>query len=936
MNIYIYDIEVFAYDWIVVARRPEEGSPYTVIHNDNYHLREFLNNAPDILGGFNNKHYDDYVVMVMINGGDPIEVKRCNDFIIGGGKPWEYSFIQYKKKPFKSFDLRDDIADPGISLKAIEGNLKLPIVESSVPFDIDRPLTPEELEEVIRYCKYDVDSTVRLYWERKKNYLDAKILAGGIYDIAPMDALGYTNARLSAEALKATYKERSDERDYTLPSNLDQDRIPKIVLDFFMQIRDKNIPDAKLFGAGKGSKGMTLDLMLKCSGGECPVTYAWGGVHGAKPCVTIQETEDRVIINQDVGSLYPNSMINFGYTSRSMKDPDAYKKLVQLRLKYKGQAKAVNNMIKKKLGGSWYHEFSDEDADGNTFFNMDKLKESTDEETYKHILEYLDYDSKQSSLKLIINTCYGAMLAKGNGLNDRLGGRSVCITNQLAMSILIADLCKQCKTIDFVNINTDGIMFTIDRKEVDLSEKIVSAWCDLTGFTMERDDFYKVIQKDVNNYIGIYKDGHFKTKGGYVSLYDGGTFKTNSLQIIHKAIVDYLVKGIDPETTIKECDDITAFQQIIKTGGTYEGSYHYINGKREQVQKVNRIYAVKDLKYGQVVKGKWIKEKRKKNKTTGKMDVYPVDPPIWSETVISECPEHCFIDNENTLTIADLDLDYYIDMAKRRIDKYINIDSKVSRKIAKIKKEVVIMATTKETQDPHAMNVYGKLIEARKKFLDAGVKKKGVNRYAEFKYFRLDEIIPTKQKIFREVGLADIITFGNEVATLTIYNVDNPDESIDFMSQLAPDESMIKNPIQKVGAIQTYVRRYLYLLALDIIESDGIEETTDKPVEVEEKSSKTKVKKSNRPATPAEREDTKQELINQDGEATKTQRTAISNGLKKLRARYMDENKVVFSEELEAKYDDYIRVTARTVKAGVTKTEAEDILIDIGKKIAEE
>lgn len=935
MNIYIYDIEVFAYDWIVVARRPEEGSPYTVIHNDNYHLREFLNNAPDILGGFNNKHYDDYVVMVMLNGGSNVEVKRCNDFIINGGKPWEFPFIQYQKKPFKSFDLRDDIADPGISLKAIEGNLKLPIVESSVPFDIDRPLTPEELEEVIRYCKYDVDSTVRLYWERKKNYLDAKILAGGIYDIAPMDALGYTNARLSAEALKATYKERSDERDYTLPSNLDPDRIPKIVLDFFMQIRDKTIPDAKLFGAGKGSKGMTLDLILKCSGGECPVTYAWGGVHGAKPCVTIQETEDRVIINQDVGSLYPNSMINFGYTSRSMKDPDAYKKLVQLRLKYKGQAKAVNNEIKKKLGGSWYHEFSDEDADGNTFLNMDKLKESTDEETYKHILEYLDYDAKQSSLKLIINTCYGAMLAKGNGLNDRLGGRSVCITNQLAMSILIADLCKQCKTIDFVNINTDGIMFTIDRKEVDLSEKIVSAWCDLTGFTMERDDFYKVIQKDVNNYIGIYKDGHFKTKGGYVSLYDGGTFKTNSLQIIHKAIVDYLVKGIDPETTIKECDDITAFQQIIKTGGTYEGSYHYINGKREQVQKVNRIYAVKDLKYGQVVKGKWIKEKRKKNKTTGKMDVYPVDPPIWSETVISECPEHCFIDNENTLTIADLDLDYYIDMAKRRIDKYINIDRTVSRKIAKIKKEVVIMAT-KETQDSQVMNVYGKLIEARKRFLDAGVKKKGINRYAEFKYFRLDEIIPTKQEIFREVGLADIITFGNEVATLTIYNVDNPDESIDFMSQLAPDESMIKNPIQKVGAIQTYVRRYLYLLALDIIESDGIEETTDKPVEVEEKSAKTKVKKSNRPATQAEREDTKQELINQDGEATKTQRTAISNGLKKLRARYMDENKVVFSEELEAKYDNYIRFTARTVKAGVTKTEAEDILIDIGKKIAEE
>ena len=499
------------------------------------------------------------------------------------------------------------------------------------------------------------------------------------------------------------------------------------------------------------------------------------------------------------------------------------------------------------------------------------------------------------------------------------------------MSILIADLCKECKTIDFVNINTDGIMFTIDRKEVDLSERIVSAWCDLTGFTMERDDFYRVIQKDVNNYIGIYKDGHFKTNGGYVSLYEGGTFKTNSLQIIHKAIVDYLVKGIDPEVTIRECTDVTAFQQIIKTGRSYEGSYHYVNGEREPVQKVNRVYAVKDPKYGAVVKGKWITERRKKNKETGKMDSIPVDPPVWSETVISECPDHCFIDNENTLTVADLDLDYYIDMAKRRIDKYINIDPTVARKIAKINKEVVIMATAQN----QTSTVYGKLLAARKRFLESGIKKEGVNRYAEFKYFRLDEIIPVKQAIFRDLGLADVITFGNEVATLTIFNVDNPEESIDFMSQLAPDESMIKNPIQKVGAIQTYVRRYLYRLALDIIESDGIEETTDKPVDEDGKPAKTEAKKSNRPATVKEREETKGELINQDGAFTKTQKTAITNGLKKLRARYMNEDKVVTDEALEAKYDPFVKATVKRVKAGLTKTEAEDLLIEIGDKIAE-
>ena len=929
MNTYVYDIEVFSDDWIVDFSRPELDAPHITIVNDNARLRAFLDQPDIILGGFNNKHYDDYVVMVMLAGGSNIEVKRANDYIIGGGKGWEIPFIQYQKKPFKSFDLKDDIPDKGLSLKAIEGNLKLPIVESSVPFDIDRKLTAEELEEVIKYCQIDVNSTKRLYWERKKNYLDAKILAGSIYDISPEDALGYTNAKLSAIALEAKYTERDDEREYVLPPNLDPNRIPKIVLDFFMQIKDKSIPSAKLFGTGKGgSKGMTLELMLKTGGGTCPVTYAWGGVHGAKPCVTIEETEDRVIINQDVGSLYPNSMINFGYTSRSMKDPDAYEKLVKLRLDFKAKAKAVNKEISAKLGGSWYHDFSDPDEDGMLVFNLDKAKAGTDEETYKKIEEYFDYDSKQSSLKLIINTCYGAMLSTGNGLNDRLGGRSVCITNQLAMSILIHDLAERCASIDFVNINTDGIMFTIDRKEVDLSEEIVADWCKLTGFTMEQDDFYKVIQKDVNNYIGIYKDGHFKTKGGFVSLYDGGNFKTNSLQIIHKAIVDKLVKGIDPETTIRECTEVTAFQQIIKTGGTFEGSYQYINGERVPIQKVNRVYAVKNPKYGAIVKGKWITEKRKKNKDTGKMESTPVDPPVWSETVISECPNHAGIDNENKLTVADLDLDYYIDMANKRIDKYINMDPSIQRKLNKINKEVIIMAETKKTE---GKNVYQKLAEARARFLSAPVKKSGVNRFAEFKYFELEDIVPVATSIFNDLGLLFSTTVLCGIATGILFNVDDPTDCItvklplvdltvtDKDGNIKPPAGM--NSIQALGASITYVRRYLYMLILDIVEADALDATSGKADPDTGKAEDPK--KSKKPVSPEKRQEVKEELINQDGEATATQIKAIKNGLKKLR------------DKEGGDYESYIGASVKRLKAGITKTEAEDLLIEIGNKVAE-
>jgi hypothetical protein len=926
MNIYIYDIEVFSDDWIVVFRNPDADNNHIVIHNDNYHLKAFLEQPDIVLGGFNNKHYDDWVLMTMLNGGSNIEVKKHNDFIINGDNAWEFPFISFQKRPFKSFDLRDDIADQGISLKAIEGNLGLPIVESSVPFNIDRKLTDKELDEVIKYCKYDVDSTVKLYKERKEDYIDAKALICDMYDLPKDEGIGLTNAKLCAKILGAKPQNFTDERDYVIPDNIDTDLIPKVVLDFFLQIRDKSIPDTKLFGAGKGSKGMTLDIILKTSYGSCPVTYAWGGVHGAKPCVIVEETDDRVIINQDVASLYPNSMLNFGYCSRAMEDPEAYRKLVEKRLYYKAKAKPYWKKLEQKLGKDWYKKYESEFFSWS--FRLDDIRKDVDEETFNDILSFLEADNRQSSLKLPINTTYGAMLNKHNDLADRWAGRSVCISNQLAMTMLIVQLAKACETIDFININTDGIMFSIDRKEVELSEKIVAEWSKVTRFEMERDDFKKVIQKDVNNYIGITPDGKFKTKGGYVSLYDGGNFKTNSLQIIHKAIVEYLVRGVSAETTINECKDIFAFQNIVKTGSTYEGAYHYINGEREPIQKVNRVYAVKNPKYGAVVKGKWITEKRKKDKATGKMISEPVDPPQWSETIISECPDHAFIDNENVLTVDELDKDYYIDMAKKRIDKYINIDPTVERKIKKIKEEVVIMAaekTTTATNDVVAkMNIYAKLIEARRMFLASGVKKSGVNRYAEFKYFTLEDIIPVKQKIFEDLGLIDIISFTEDSAVLVLYNASNPHEFLSFTSPLKEDESLIKNPIQKLGAIETYVRRYLYMLLLDIVEADTVDAVSDKPDTEGETPTVTPVqKKSNRPATAEERADTKKELINESGEATDTQIKAIKNGLKKLRTKDAE------------KYEGYVTESVKKIKAGLKKNEAEDLLIEIGAKIEE-
>ena len=871
MRIYIYDIEVYKYDWIVVFRNPEAENNHIVIHNNNYQLREFLAQSDIVIGGFNNKHYDNWILLTMINGGDNERVKAHNDYIIGGGNGWEYPFIRGQARPFKSFDLRDDIADKGLSLKAVEGNLYLPIVESSVPFDIDRPLTAEELEEVIRYCKTDVDATVRLYQVRAE-YLTSKKIVGDMYGVPTEEALGLTNAKLSARVLGAKPVERDDERDYTIPDNLDQDLIPKPVLDFFLQIRDKTIPDVKLFGTGKqGSKGMTLDLWIETGGGRCPVTYAWGGVHGAKPAYQVEATDTRLIVNYDVASLYPNSMINFGYCSRSMEDPQAYEKLVKTRL------------AAKKAG---------------------------------------DKD-KASALKLVVNTVYGAMLNKYNDLADRRAGRSVCISNQLAMSQLLVMLGQRCATIDFVNINTDGIMFEIDKTEDALAAQIVEEWSRVTRFEMERDDFAKIYQKDVNNYIGILTSGKMKTKGGFVSLYNGGSFKSNSEVIIDKAVVEYLVNGTPVEDTIRSATNIFDFQRIEKTGGTFEGSYHYVNGERIKVQNVNRIYAVTNPIYGRIVKGKLITEKRKKDKETGKMIPTPVDPPIWQESTIPDCPDHAFIDNVNALMLRDLDLNYYIGRAKARVDKYINLDRKVENKLKKIEEVITIMATKENAQAVEAVdwtkkNVYQKLLEARRRFQAANVKKSGINRYAEFKYFTLEDIIPVKTQIFNDLGLVDVISFGIEPdkAVLTLYNADGGEESgyVVFVSPTAPDESLIKNPIQKLGAVETYVRRYLYMLMLDIVEADAIDATSGKD--------EAPAKKSNRPASSEKREEVKKELIDENGEASEVQIKSIKAGLKKLRDK-------------DPENEPYVKAIVKRIKAGLKKAEAEEILLEISEKVKE-
>ncbi len=269
MNIVVYDIEVFRYDWIVVFYDVSKNE-WSVFHNDNDSVRNYIGNSNRIFCGFNNKHYDNFIAKAICCGADNSLVKQINDFIIQYERNgWEHWFMKKNRFWFDSFDLMDD-TQVGTSLKHIEAHLGWNIEETEVDFDIDRPLTPEEIQRTIRYCKWDVMATAKLLTMRK-GYLDAKLNVGNSFSISGNKALYMTNARLTAEALQAKPVERYDERNYHYPDNLDRDLIPSEVIAFFDRLHDQSISDKELFSS---------QLKILLDGAEAVIGF--GGIHHAR------------------------------------------------------------------------------------------------------------------------------------------------------------------------------------------------------------------------------------------------------------------------------------------------------------------------------------------------------------------------------------------------------------------------------------------------------------------------------------------------------------------------------------------------------------------------------------------------------------------------------------------------------------------------------
>ena len=835
MNHYIFDLEVFKHGWLAAFKNTNTGEFHDFI-NSPEDLKEWMDKQKLILCGWNNKHYDNNILKAMYHGFSIEDIKELNDWIIAGNQGWEWSKWNYHKQTFQAYDIKDDMPIT-LGLKEIEGNLGLPIVESSVPFDLDRPLTDKEWEEVVHYCHYDIEATDQIRLKRQP-YLDSKAYVGKLAGLSRAEAISLTNAKLTAANLvgkSAKPKVWGDDTEYAFPKNLKVKN--QEILNFYKVIDP------------------TYEARLVTTIAGVEHTLAYGGLHGARPNYRGETNAEWIILNIDVVSYYPSLMIKNGYVSRAVADPSDYEKVYHER-------------IAAKKGG-------------------DK--------------------AKADALKLVLNTTYGAMKNQYNALYDPRMANSVCISGQLYLIDLIEKL-EIIDSFELVQSNTDGIMIKLHKSDRDEAETIVKEWEQRTGFEMEYDTVNEIYQKDVNNYVMVNANRKIKVKGGYVKNYEGGSITNASIPIVAKAIVDYLVNETSVETTINQATNILDFQFIAKTGSSYDKTV-WRNGDSDdrEVQRVNRVYASLDSDHGALYKVK--ENERRKDKIANRL-------------------ERCYIDNENQLVeasksipIAELiDVNFYIDMTKRRIQDFIGDQPLEDKKKEESKMTTKTAEKAVTTKGAEKQNFLQKLFELRKVLSSFVWTKDGKNLQQQYKYISEAQYKMYFEQALETVGLdykmdLDELTFNQNITekmhmttiNVTIQIIEPETGEVRVYKTFGTGADMGDKGLYKAmtGALKFFIATNFLVAENTEPEND---DTTTKAT-------------NNRPASPEKRKAVKEEIMSTEEPVTAAQKAKI----KALR----DELKILDPQSA------LISKINTTMKAGPSKVEANKLIMEVEEVVEE-
>ena len=601
-----HDFEVFMYDWLVVLIDPIAKTK-TIIVNNRAALREYYELHKDCIWvGYNNKHYDTPIFKGILCGYDPKEIS--DKLIVEGKKPFEL-YREYDFSSIEQFYVYDVMVKkvPPESLKLLEAFMGNDIEETEVDFNLDRPLTKEEVFKTIRYCIHDVEQTIEVFRYRISDF-EAQIALVETFNL-PFKNVSRTKGQLTAIIVDCKKQEHDDEFDVTF--------LPCIQLDKYSYVQDwfkgvlknkdykselPNTPENRYILSKGEQVRKNKDSKTSFVTDVCgiPHTFGWGGLHGCpdKPVHIFGN-----LYHSDIGSYYPSSMIGWDFLTRNCRSPNKFKEVYDTR------------MALKKAG---------------------KKKE-------------------QAPYKVILNSQYGITKDRNSEAYDPVQANNICVNGML----MILDLLEKLESrlgdrFQLIQANTDGIVVKLaeDERTEKIYRHICDEWCLRTKLTFAHEEWGGIVQKDVNNYVAFSRpdeNGNMKVieqKGSFVKENNP---LDNDLPILNEAMVNYISKNIPVEDTINNCNELIKFQNIYRLSGDAKAAWH--NGEYF-TDKTYRIFASVDSNDTYLGKCKEI---------GGKPDKFQDTPEhcfIYNKSV-----------KDIPMSIK-LDRKWYINMAKKRLEQY--------------------------------------------------------------------------------------------------------------------------------------------------------------------------------------------------------------------------------------------------------------------------
>lgn len=311
-DLVFYDIEVYAYNAFVIFKDIDKNV-LKIFHNNFDGLRDFVKDK--ILVGYNNYFYDDLVLSKMMKSWNNTQLKEFNDRIIKGENK--------DKTVDRCIDSLDcfqqiDVAKPG--LKKIEGNMGKMILESNVSFDIDRPLTEDELKEVMFYCEYDVDTTIDVYKLRENSYFKTKEML--VEKLGNEKAKRWNTTTISGNLL--TGKIINKWASLRVPEHM-MEMVDPEIKEMWRQV-NLFVDDLKV-------KTITKTMF------DNDIQFGFGGLHGA-PNRPIKVKNVKLL---DVTSMYPNIILNINALNEATEE---YRKILERRIEIKHKDKLESDALK--------------------------------------------------------------------------------------------------------------------------------------------------------------------------------------------------------------------------------------------------------------------------------------------------------------------------------------------------------------------------------------------------------------------------------------------------------------------------------------------------------------------------------------------------------------------------------------------------------------